>query len=1017
MYNPVTESIITSIPPVEDIDPKQLPMLLTRAYAEILIVKDLGLRADVERKLSEDSKHLRKLAFALELYLLSPKFKDAKESIAFVAATALKTLLYIDNNENSSVLTAAYIPEEIVAALLFIISGNFTESAEICRLKVTSDREIGNEIIYILYSLIGNENISYHPVNFNTAFDDIEDYAIDLLFLELYKGINSLSNAINTGDVYDSGHIDSVLNLSSTNEKYYMSSYAGIYHLAWLIKQATPSFIKHSTLKVSLPFGVDKEEWESWLVKYNNKYHFLWDNHIEAISQGILDNGKSAVITFPTGAGKSSLINMKIASCLSSNRSVIYIVPTHSLEKQVIQQLKQLFDDVNIGRSSEDEVFTEIYSEEKEKIDVVTPERCITKLNLQDDFLDNVGLVVFDEFHIINSGSSRSLSSMGCLLNILNQKPDADYLLISAMVSNGDEVSGWIKDLTQRDCVLLNLEWKPTSQLQGVVVFKNQETKDLQDKIHIFKNKIDKERRSYSTVPVRLKNAMEINPYCLFGLKGKWNSLKTDDYYLTPILNKKTKLSINKWHLTSNNNNVSGDIAENFATKGKKVIIFVTETRFATSILKYLTEKTPSPQYHIEDLDKFTQVFEELGDQKFSYIENCAPAVIHDSLLLPEERKFSEEIFKDPNGVNIIIATPTLAQGINLPADIVLISGDERFDVENGTRTQLDAHEILNAAGRAGRASFNSMGTAILVPSKIINIEGNSIARKWEELRNNIFSKGDQCIEISDPLFEILYHIKDGDYIKENDLILNRMGNDEEKMKSLLSKSFLAYKFKQEGRTNEFEELITALNNLKPKSKETREWVMNISKKAGVNISIVSSIADYIYEKGLDGFYEQLNTTTLVRIFFDYLRQSENYIKDYHIADIIKESLKLPIDTNLTLNDVDQMELLILDYINGLPLKDLERHIPINREEKKLESARRLVLHYIPEFSYQVGIFSFTLIEYLKASGLNDIPDDVKYFSSIVKEGVNSYDMLLYKRENGFMRVHTHNNFEIQNYE
>ena len=56
-----------------------------------------------------------------------------------------------------------------------------------------------------------------------------------------------------------------------------------------------------------------------------------------------------------------------------------------------------------------------------------------------------------------------------------------------------------------------------------------------------------------------------------------------------------------------------------------------------------------------------------------------------------------------PQQSQVVATATTLAQGINLPADVVLIVGETRYDTVKQRNVPIDAHEILNAAGRAGR--------------------------------------------------------------------------------------------------------------------------------------------------------------------------------------------------------------------------------------------------------------------------------------------------------------------------
>lgn len=68
----------------------------------------------------------------------------------------------------------------------------------------------------------------------------------------------------------------------------------------------------------------------------------------------------------------------------------------------------------------------------------------------------------------------------------------------------------------------------------------------------------------------------------------------------------------------------------------------------------------------------------------------------------------------------MIVATPTLAQGLNLPAHLAILAGDKRAGENPGDREDLEAHELLNAAARAGRAGHLANGIVILIPEPLI---------------------------------------------------------------------------------------------------------------------------------------------------------------------------------------------------------------------------------------------------------------------------------------------------------
>src|ERR1700716_598375 len=100
---------------------------------------------------------------------------------------------------------------------------------------------------------------------------------------------------------------------------------------------------------------------------------------------------------------------------------------------------------------------------------------------------------------------------------------------------------------------------------------------------------------------------------------------------------------------------------------------------------------------------------------------------------------------------------------MNLPSEVVIISGDSRFDPDADKMKKLEAHELLNAAGRAGRAGEGGQGFVLLVPSKVIDFDDQrgEINGHWMELQA-IFEQADQCLVIDDPFRGILDQIHAG---------------------------------------------------------------------------------------------------------------------------------------------------------------------------------------------------------------------------------------------------------------
>jgi helicase len=86
----------------------------------------------------------------------------------------------------------------------------------------------------------------------------------------------------------------------------------------------------------------------------------------------------------------------------------------------------------------------------------------------------------------------------------------------------------------------------------------------------------------------------------------------------------------------------------------------------------------------------------------------------HNASLTTPERGVVERAFRD-RILKVLVATPTLAAGINLPARRVIVRDTNRYDGRLGMQTPIPAGEIHQMLGRAGRPRFDSAGEALLL--------------------------------------------------------------------------------------------------------------------------------------------------------------------------------------------------------------------------------------------------------------------------------------------------------------
>ncbi len=88
-------------------------------------------------------------------------------------------------------------------------------------------------------------------------------------------------------------------------------------------------------------------------------------------------------------------------------------------------------------------------------------------------------------------------------------------------------------------------------------------------------------------------------------------------------------------------------------------------------------------------------------------------SAFHHAGLIAEQRKIIEGGFR-AGTIKVIVATPTLAAGLNLPARRVLIKGYRRYDANFGL-TPIPVLEYKQMAGRAGRPGLDPYGESVLI--------------------------------------------------------------------------------------------------------------------------------------------------------------------------------------------------------------------------------------------------------------------------------------------------------------
>ena len=324
-----------------------------------------------------------------------------------------------------------------------------------------------------------------------------------------------------------------------------------------------------------------------------------------------------------------------------------------------------------------------------------------------------------------------------------------------------------------------------------------------------------------------------------------------------------------------------------------------------------------------------------------------------------------------------LVATATLAQGINLPAEIVIIAGDDRYNEDLKYRQQVPPHELLNAAGRAGRAGQSSQGAVILIPGEIVTIKNSKISDRWWTLKKEVFSKADQCLIIEDPIeyfLDSLEDIKEPLSIDQINFLYRFKAANQSETKKILKHTFYAYKAIKQKKEDVFntqvENLISRRNELDALSEDI-DWIKEISFKTGISPTLIMEISNAIDEETLLVFIN-FSVVQYIDWFFDWLKKDSSYLNRIFTKPSTIEQIKKAIgikpdveDSQIILEKILTLKELLLLYIKGNSIESINKLIP-ESNDKFLTKGRNFSIRLIPESSF--GFWNALNNRYRKSS-------------------------------------------------
>ncbi len=402
----------------------------------------------------------------------------------------------------------------------------------------------------------------------------------------------------------------------------------------------------------------------------------LWPSQIDAASRAV-NQTDDLVVSLPTSAGKTRIAELCILNCLAAGKRVIFVTPLRALSAQTEIGLQRTFAPLgktvsalygSIGASGLDQDALR-----RRDIVVATPEKLDFALRNDPSLIDDVGLVVLDEGHMIGLGEREVRYEVQ--IQRLLKRADANQrriVCLSAILPDGDQLedfANWLR--RDRPGDIVRHHWRPTRLRFGEIVWRRNAARL---NLHVEGERPFVPRFITANVPPvgkrRKPFPKDLGELCL---ASAWRLVEDGQSVLIfcPV----------RAHVTP-----FADRIVNLHRRGAlRTLLDVPETELHAAL--GLGEEWLGADHPVLTCLK-------LG------------VAIHHGALPTAYRKEVEKLLQ--RGIlKVTISSPTLAQGLNLSATAVVMHSLFR------NRERIKSSEFKNIVGRAGRAYVDVEGLVL----------------------------------------------------------------------------------------------------------------------------------------------------------------------------------------------------------------------------------------------------------------------------------------------------------------
>ena len=481
-----------------------------------------------------------------------------------------------------------------------------------------------------------------------------------------------------------------------------------IYYVDILCAIVMVALSKSSWILLPRYSELDQSLWSDYL-KGPKAPRMLWPAQQLIGEKGVL-RGQSAIVQLPTGVGKTKSIELVIRSSFASGRATtaIIVAPLRALCNEIANDMISAFgDEVLVNQFSdvlEEDFSLELFLSFKSKILICTPEKLSYIIHHQADFLDEIGLYIFDEGHMFDDGSRGAIYEL--LISEIRSHISGkeQIILLSAVLSNAEQIQKWL--LGEAGVLASDSKIKATPKTIGFA----SQTKD----IHYYS---DDSAQEDFYVPRSIE---------VIALQKRPRE-KKQRYF--PELTDAKDIAIYYANKLCKNGGVA--IFANRTSTVLTVINRIIELRDRGCLLAEIKGNSDG-----KEMSRLAQLMSDYYGEQHPYTIACYLGVVPHYSNLPNGLRLAVEHACRNKALRLVVCTSTLAQGVNIPIKYLFMTS---FMV---ARNSMRIRSFQNLMGRTARSGMYTEGSVIVTDPQLFDNKNNR--------KNGGNYKWNECIKMFD---------------------------------------------------------------------------------------------------------------------------------------------------------------------------------------------------------------------------------------------------------------------------